>query len=129
MNKMVGNGEVGRGGENLACEYLIKNKYKILFRNYYVKFDEIDIIALAFDQTLVFVEVKTLRVRDGMELMPEDNLSKDKFKKLSRACRIFSGLHPEFIDMGRGWRIDLVAIALDDFCKIASLRHYENISA
>lgn len=49
--------EVGRGGENLAAKYLVKNKYRILDRNFFCQFGEIDIVA--FDgEYVVFVEVK-----------------------------------------------------------------------
>ena len=46
--------EIGYLGENEAVKYLIKNKYKILFRNYKFIRDEIDIIAKSFDGVLVF---------------------------------------------------------------------------
>ena len=36
---------LGDLGEKLACEYLVKNGYKILGRNYRITFGEIDIIA------------------------------------------------------------------------------------
>ncbi|MCX6723326.1 MAG: YraN family protein, partial [Candidatus Staskawiczbacteria bacterium] len=40
--------DVGDKGEDLACEYLVKNGYKILGRNYRITFGEIDIIAKKF---------------------------------------------------------------------------------
>ena len=61
IKDMNNNKNIGEIGENLACWFLLKNKYKILFRNYREKFDEIDIIARSFDGVLVFVEVKTLK--------------------------------------------------------------------
>ena len=70
--------KIGKIGEEIVRNFLIKNKYKILFRNYRVRSDEIDIIAKSFDQTLVFVEVKTLNIKNGSKLIPEDNLTKDK---------------------------------------------------
>lgn len=128
MEEKTKNQRTGDFGENIACEYLVKNRYRILFRNHYEKFDEIDIISRSFDGTLVFVEVKTLRESDGLNLKAEDNLTKDKFKKLSRACQIFAGSHSWLIDENKGWRIDLVAVTIDDFSGRISLRHYENIS-
>lgn len=50
--------EIGKIGEKTVCEYLIKNGYKILERNYYCKIGEIDIVALDKDE-FVFIEVKT----------------------------------------------------------------------
>lgn len=55
----MNNREFGNKGEDLACEYLIKNGYKILERNkHFSKLCEIDIIAKLKDK-VVFVEVKT----------------------------------------------------------------------
>ena len=49
----------GRQGEKLACRYLKRNGYKILYRNFRGHSGgEIDIVCRD-DDTLVFVEVKT----------------------------------------------------------------------
>ena len=37
---------VGKTGEDIATEYLLKNGYNIIERNFYCKIGEIDIIAL-----------------------------------------------------------------------------------
>jgi putative endonuclease len=124
------NRKIGRIGEDIAVEFLIKNKYKILFRNYYLKFDEIDIIAKSFDGVLVFIEVKTLRNNGETDLMPEDNMTKNKIKKISRACRLFSGYSDYLIDKEKGWRIDLVAVTLnEDGSRIETINHYKNITS
>lgn len=52
------NRELGRFGEQLAQQHLIKSGYKILETNYHVGHKEIDIIAQDAD-LLVCVEVKT----------------------------------------------------------------------
>src|SRR5947207_6785023 len=50
---------LGKRGENLACQFLKKNGYKILYRNFKGRTGgEIDVICRDRD-TLVFVEVKT----------------------------------------------------------------------
>jgi len=49
---------LGRYGEDRACEYLVGNGYEILDRNWRFSEGELDIVC-AFQQTLVFVEVKT----------------------------------------------------------------------
>jgi putative endonuclease len=55
--------EVGQKGGDLACEYLVKNGYKILGRNCALGVGEIDIVAkksgLFADKTIHFVEVKS----------------------------------------------------------------------
>ena len=53
------NKSIGKYGEELACDFLIKNGFKILKTNFrYSKFSEIDIIAQK-NKILHFVEVKT----------------------------------------------------------------------
>lgn len=126
IKDMNNNKNIGEIGESAACWFLLKNKYKILFRNYREKFDEIDIIARSFDGVLVFVEVKTLKENVG-DLIPEDNLTKSKLKKISRACRIFAGSHKELVN-DRGWRIDLIAITLHGEGD-SIISHYENVAA
>lgn len=48
----------GNFGEEKVAKFLIKNKFKIIKRNYNCKFGEIDIIAENKD-LIIFVEVKT----------------------------------------------------------------------
>lgn len=50
--------ELGREGERRVAEYLRKNGYIIIKRNYRDRYGEIDIIAEK-DNELIFVEVKT----------------------------------------------------------------------
>lgn len=116
---------IGKTGEDLACEYLVENAYKILERNYRRTYGEIDIIAQNKDKTLVFVEVKTLNGNfDG--LVPEDNLTGSKLAKLKKICENFANKNPELVSEKRGWQIDLVAITLSGD-KAPEIRHYENI--
>lgn len=137
---MTHKSEVGKIGEDLACEYLINKGYKILERNYWKKWGELDIIAKDPANTLVFVEVKTLRqaqckqcgnsaihgeqCRTIAGLNPEDNLTAAKLKKLQRTAQLFVGKHSELVDEKIGWRIDLLAISLGSEDHI---EHYENI--
>jgi len=50
--------EKGKIGENMAVEYLLTQGYTIEARNYRTRQGELDIVAVAPDGTLVFVEVK-----------------------------------------------------------------------
>ncbi|HBI25860.1 MAG: hypothetical protein UT41_C0001G0004 [Candidatus Wolfebacteria bacterium GW2011_GWC2_39_22] len=103
--------QTGSLGEDVACAYLSSIGYTILSRNAREKFGEIDIIAKDPDGILVFVEVKTLSSPEF--LFPEDNLTRAKFKKLSRTCLAYANAHPELVDSQLGWRIDLVAIVVN----------------
>lgn len=53
----MNNKKLGAVGENSAANFLIKNKYEIINRNYKTKFGEIDIIA-SNNEYIIFVEVK-----------------------------------------------------------------------
>lgn len=52
--------QIGKIGEDMACNYLLQNNYKIIDRNFHCRQGEIDIIAV--DNTtkeMVFIEVKS----------------------------------------------------------------------
>src|SRR2546421_3995427 len=73
---------LGTRGENLACGFLKKNGYKILYRNFRGRTGgEIDVVCRDRD-TLVFVEVKT-RTREDFG-RPLDAVDRDKRKRISR---------------------------------------------
>ena len=52
------NKDIGSYGEDLACEYLLDIKHKILARNFRSKLGEIDIITF-FNNMIIFTEVKS----------------------------------------------------------------------
>ena len=116
---------LGQFGENIACEYLVGKRYRILKRNYRQPWGEIDIVSRAPDNTLVFVEVKTINNPSEKSLMPEDEASSSKIKKLKRTCEQFVSKFEDLLDEKRGWRIDLVAIELQNQKPL--VRHYENL--
>lgn len=120
--------ELGKIGEDLACEYLIKKGYRIIERNHRQKYGEIDVVARDSDGTIVFVEVKTLRSTDA--ILPEDNMTKDKLRKLRKTCEAYANSHREFIKEKTGWRIDVIAIDANNLTGTQNnfvVRHYENI--
>src|ERR1700733_8653195 len=56
--------ELGRRGEQLAAEHLVRRGFEIVERNYRTRWGELDIVA--FDgRTLAFCEVKTRRTAAG----------------------------------------------------------------
>jgi putative endonuclease len=131
---------LGAVGEEFSSEYLKAKGYTILARNYRRPWGEVDIVARAPDRTLVFVEVKTLRSRQGFHpklaegpapsnvegLKPEDQMTSAKLKKLRRTCEKFALTNPDLVDENKGWRIDVVAI------EVAAngeniVRHHENV--
>ena len=123
---------LGRAGEDAACDHLLHNGWRISFRNHREGHGELDIIARDPEGVLVFVEVKTLMGSDPEGLSPEDNFSRSKFRKISRACEMFVAKHPQEMDERLGWRIDLIAIpakelGLTNLLKDCEIRHYINV--
>src|SRR5215475_11188533 len=79
-------GHLRRGalGEKLACRFLKRSGYKILFRNFRGRSGgEIDVVCRDSD-TLVFVEVKT-RTREDFG-RPLEAVDRDKRKRISRGA-------------------------------------------
>jgi putative endonuclease len=144
---MTSKQNLGKLGEDLACGYLVKKGYKILERNFWKPWGELDIIAKSPDKTLVFVEVKTVRqfgnksgnesgnseLPDSEGIEPEMQMTAAKIKKLQRTASLYAGNHPELVNDDRGWRIDLLALTLRETSgstingKDCEVRHYENI--
>ena len=77
--------EIGDFGEEITASYLEKNGYRILDRNYFKSFGEIDIIAIKGDM-ISFVEVKT-RKSDDFAYAAEavDYYKQERIKRASQA--------------------------------------------
>ncbi len=77
------NQELGNIGEELACNYLMKEGYRLLHRNWRLKGGcEIDIVAFK-DNALHFVEVKT---RTSTFSSPLQAVNMEKIRHVSRAA-------------------------------------------
>ncbi len=119
---MTNKSELGAAGEKAAAKYLEGKKYKIIDRNYLKPWGEIDLIALAPDKTLVFVEVKTVS-GDTPMITAEEQVTASKLSKVKRTCELYANEHEKLSK--NGWRIDVLAINLVD--KDWQIRHYENV--
>ena len=87
--------DLGITGEKIAIDFLVKNDYKIVEKNYCFQKAEIDIIAQKEPKTLVIVEVKT-RNSDFFG-DPQDFVKPSKIKLLvtwSCTILIFSIIFP-----------------------------------
>ncbi|TFG75430.1 MAG: YraN family protein [Thermodesulfobacteriales bacterium] len=97
----------GRRGEDLACKFLKKDKYKILEKNFSCRQGEIDIIAEDRKGVLCFVEVKA-RSRQDYGL-PIEAVTHSKQKKLLATAFIYLETNKmESKDM----RFDIVSVDL-----------------
>ena len=123
---MTQKSELGKEGENLACEHLISKDYKIIERNFRKPWGELDIVTIAPDKTLVFVEVKTMGEPTFGGLKPEDQMTKAKLKKFKRAASLYAGHQQKLINDKKGWRLDLIAITKSG--ENFNIKHYENVN-
>lgn len=103
---------VGRQGENIACEYLSKHKYKIIDRNFTCRFGEIDIVAWD-GETVIFVEVKARK--DDSFGMPREAVDYRKQQTIVRCATYWLYKKKQ---MGVPVRFDVVEILGDSVTHI-----------
>lgn len=83
---MAEHNELGKIGEKLAAEYLLKKGYTILETNWVFQKAEIDILATK-DNILAVIEVKT---RSSIDLgLPQDFVNPKKIKLLVKAVNAY----------------------------------------
>lgn len=112
--------EVGKLGEQVAHRYLKKHGYRIREKGFRCRFGEIDIIAQKKD-CLVFVEV---RARTGLDFgTPEESVTRAKKRRLIASAFTYTSTHQ---DLPAQWRIDVVAIELDDHGQARRIELIEN---
>lgn len=112
----------GNYGEDLACEYLKKQGYKILERNYRIRGGEIDLVARDGDY-LVFVEVKARYSHEYGP--PAESITPWKIKALKKTAlfyvvKIHWGSRP--------YRIDVVTIDFADNRENPKIELIKNIT-
>lgn len=113
--------EIGNKGENLACRYLIKSKYKIVERNFRCRQGEIDVIAYDNESMeLVFFEVKT---RTNFYYgLPSEAVNMQKKRHIMNSIKYYlycNKIEDIFI------RIDVIEIVFYKGCY--KLNHLKNI--
>ncbi len=84
---MASHNQLGKKGEDLAVDFLKKNGYQILERNWRSGQEEIDIIASKGYETVVFIEVKTRST--SYFGYPEAAVRKEKQQHLLEAANAY----------------------------------------
>lgn len=100
---------IGKNKETLACEYLLKNGYEIIDRNFTVRTGEIDIIAKD-NKTIVFVEVKYRKeLSHGLGIEAVDIKKQKKIISAAKVYVLNKKLNPD-----DQYRFDVISIDGDD---------------
>jgi putative endonuclease len=112
--------QVGKLGEQAAQKFLKKRSYRIRETGFRCRHGEIDIIAQQKD-CLVFVEVRT---KSNLEFgTPEESITKTKKERLIASALTYASSHRDIPSL---WRIDVVAIELNDKGKTKRIELIEN---
>lgn len=110
---MAEHNETGKQGEEIAAEYLMKQGYTILERNWHNRHQEIDIIA-SIKHELVIVEVKC---RSGNPLAePYTAVNKNKQNLLIKAANAYIQVN----DLDMETRFDIITVIIG---KHVSIKH------
>lgn len=96
----------GAAGEEFTADRLKQRGYRIVARNYYTRYGELDIIA-ASQKYIVFVEVKTRLPSAVSE--PETFVTSSKQKKLVKAALLYLQKFPTNLQP----RFDVAGVTMD----------------
>ena len=112
--------DTGILGEKLAKDFLKKRGYRIWETNYRCPEGEIDIVTRHKD-CLVFIEVRT---KKSLEFgSPEESITPAKMARLRATASHFRQTHDNLPPL---WRIDMVAVELDQKKKLSRIELIEN---
>ncbi|WBV59275.1 YraN family protein [Chryseobacterium camelliae] len=104
---MATHNDFGKKAEDLAVEYLIKNGYKILVRNFRFQKAEIDIIAEK-ENLIIITEVKA-RSTDAF-MLPQEAVTKTKIKSIVSAANHYL----EEFNKNQEVRFDIISVLPDE---------------
>ncbi|HWT75444.1 MAG TPA: YraN family protein [Mobilitalea sp.] len=109
----MNNREVGTAFEQKAADFLVKNGYQILNKNFRCKIGEIDLIAKS-EGYLCFIEVK---YRSGTSKgFPAEAITLNKMRRITRTAQFYMLLHK--IPQDTPCRFDAVVILDQDISLI-----------
>ncbi|GIW62885.1 MAG: hypothetical protein KatS3mg090_0711 [Patescibacteria group bacterium] len=99
---------MGNKGEQIALDYLLKQGYSLVVRNYYTRYSEIDLVVKK-DNRIIFCEVK-LR-KSFAKGKPFESVTNSKVSRLLKAIDWFLIQKPEFAEFVKSlWVISIVLI-------------------
>ena len=114
---MARHNQLGKKGEQLAVDFLLKKGYTIVARNYRFDKAEVDIIAKKGD-TLAIIEVKTRSTSDFGN--PQDFVKPKQIQRLVKAVDEYVTVNELDVEV----RFDIIAIVKEK--QGFSIEHLEN---
>ena len=127
---MIGGGsnkDLGRLGEKLASEFLVKNGCQIIDQNFNTRYGEIDLIAKQADLPAQAGEILFCEVKTRSSLLcgyPENAVNDKKLDHLLRAARIY--LRTKSIN--GFWRVDVISVEADLKKRTAKIYWFKNVA-
>lgn len=123
--------ETGALGEKVATSYLVERGYKVLDRNFKLKWGELDIVAQK-DEIVHFIEVKALSYKSKGALdyalthegwLPEEQVHRFKMGQIAKA------LHTWIVQKQyKGeWQIDVMGVRMVPHETFATVNFIENV--
>lgn len=113
----------GAAAEAFVAGRLERTGYRIIDRNWRARTGELDLIALR-GELLVFIEVRSRR-GEAMG-SADESVDARKLQRLMSTALAWLDEHAEHQE--RLWRVDLIAVTLDDRGALAAYNHYENLT-
>lgn len=113
---MAQHNELGKWGEEHTAEYLVKNDYSIVERDWRLGKRDVDIIALSPDgRFIVFVEVKTRAQDDVMD--PVEAVNVQKMKSIGYCANVYIKMNNIELEP----RFDIVSIVKEEEIKMVHI--------
>jgi putative endonuclease len=113
---------LGRAGEELAAEHLLRLGYEIVERNYRTRWGELDIVARV-GSTLAFCEVKT-RQAGGRAGGPFDAVGRDKQTRVRKMAGSWL-MERRDRPYAEVIRFDAIGVIVNAGGRLVSLEHLE----
>jgi putative endonuclease len=108
ITKLFSTRQRGANAEQLAADFLVKQGYEILQRNFNCKLGEIDIVARHRGE-LVFVEVRSRHSETALN--PVFSVNRRKQEKIIRAAQVYI---ERYYKQEPASRFDVVIVTLND---------------
>lgn len=126
---MAEHNEIGKIGEKITTEFLMKHGFSVISTNYRTHYGEIDIVTQK-DNKLHFVEVKSIKVRDfdhisSLHVKPEDNLTGEKWRKFVTSVKLY--LNNRHVGEEVRWQLDLACVYINPEAREGKVVLMENI--